>query len=454
MALRLRVVSEHARILGAEGTKVFGVHGGSIGRASDNDWILPDPERYVSGHHASVEYRDGGYWLTDTSSNGTYRNEDTAPVSDNGPLALKDGDRLRMGDYELVVTIDAVNDFPPEKSAIVAYDGLGTSAARQSTEDDIGASLNLDALLAPETSGSRAKPVNAYGQAVELPRISSAGTPASRASSKPKVAAPKAQEEVPWNLSTRRRIEPNRTPPKRREAETTAPAAEEPHSNGADTMSGLQALCRGAGIDPASLPAPIQSQVLPLAGQILRELVMGLMEIMQVRAELKNRFRITQETVQATDNNPLRFSAGVEEALRKLFEQQGNRYLGPVEAVRESLREIRMHEQAVVGAMEEAFGDFLQRLDPSELQERFDRGGKRGLLGTNKLKYWDLYGELYHTLKQNPKDDFPHTFVEQFARAYEGKMAELANRRARTAPVEDRNEDRTEVPRKRVSRKE
>ena len=88
------------------------------------------------------------------------------------------------------------------------------------------------------------------------------------------------------------------------------------------------------------------------------------MEIMQVRAELKNRFRITQETVQAADNNPLRFSAGVEEALRKLFEQQGTRYLGPVEAVRESLREIRLHQQAMVGAMEEAFNDFLQRLDP------------------------------------------------------------------------------------------
>ena len=37
----------------------------------------------------------------------------------------------------------------------------------------------------------------------------------------------------------------------------------------------------------------------------------------------------------------------LDEALRKLFEQQGNRYLRPVEAVRESLREIRQHEQAV-----------------------------------------------------------------------------------------------------------
>ena len=449
MALRLRVVSEHAKILGAEGTKIFGVHGGSIGRASDNDWILPDPERYVSGHHASIEYRDGGYWLTDTSSNGTYLNEETAPIADAGAQLLKDGDRLRMGDYEVIVSIDAANDFPPEKSAIVAYDGLGSSAARLSTDHDLGESLNLASLLAPESSGSRpVAPVNAYGQAVNVPRISSHAAPVAprlRAPVHAKTPDAKSGEQVPWNLATRRRVDPHRTPPKRSEVDSEARQVADPApASGADT-SGLQALCRGAGIDPSSLPSTIQSQVLPLAGQILREVVMGLMEIMQMRSEFRNRFRITQETVQATDNNPLRFSAGVDEALRKLFEQQGNRYLGPVEAVRESLREIRMHHQAVIGAMEDALSDFLQRLDPAELQERFDRGGKRGgLLGAaNKMKYWDLYGELYHTLKQNPKDDFPHTFVEQFARAYEEKLAELANRRTRAGA------DESETPRRR-----
>ena len=445
MALRLRVVSEHAKILGAEGTKIFGVHGGSIGRASDNDWILPDPERYVSGHHATIEYRDGGYWLTDTSSNGTYRNEETAPIADLGPQALKDGDRLRMGDYEVIVSIDAANDFPPEKSAIIAYDGLGSSAASLSTADDLGESLNLASLLAPESSAP--KPVNAYGQAVDLPRISSnAASAAPRAAPVRTKTEAKSNEQVPWNLSTRRRIDLHRTPPKRTEVPSEArQTLESAPAGGADT-AGLQALCRGAGIDPSTIASAIQPQVLPLAGQILREVVMALMEIMQMRSEFRNRFRITQDTVQATDNNPLRFSAGVDEALRKLFEQQGTRYLGPVEAVRESLREIRMHHQAVIGAMEQALNDLLQRLDPAELQERFDRGGKRGLLGAaNKLKYWDLYGELYHTLKQNPKDDFPHTFIEQFARAYEEKVAELANRRSRAAT----SDEPSEAPRRR-----
>ena len=40
MALRLRIVSEQRRTLGSRGVVMFGVGGGSIGRAADNDLVL------------------------------------------------------------------------------------------------------------------------------------------------------------------------------------------------------------------------------------------------------------------------------------------------------------------------------------------------------------------------------------------------------------------------------
>ena len=95
MALRLRVVSEHSTRLGQRGTKVFGVHGGSIGRSSDNEWILPDPERYLSGKHARVDFRAGTYVLVDTSSNGTYVNGAQVPLGKYHDYPLKDGDYIR-----------------------------------------------------------------------------------------------------------------------------------------------------------------------------------------------------------------------------------------------------------------------------------------------------------------------------------------------------------------------
>ena len=63
MALKLRVISEHYRELGENRSRVFGVNGGSVGRAPDHDWVLPDARRVVSGHHCVVQYHGGKFWL-------------------------------------------------------------------------------------------------------------------------------------------------------------------------------------------------------------------------------------------------------------------------------------------------------------------------------------------------------------------------------------------------------
>ena len=59
MAIKLRVISDQYRDLGDHRARVFGVNGGSIGRAPDNDWVLPDQKRLVSGHHCDIVYRTG-----------------------------------------------------------------------------------------------------------------------------------------------------------------------------------------------------------------------------------------------------------------------------------------------------------------------------------------------------------------------------------------------------------
>ena len=99
MPLTLKIVSKQRHILGADSTRVFSVHGGSIGRAPDNDWVLPDPDRYISGHHAAIDYRGGAYYLRDNSTNGVYVNQSDQPVGRGAPIRLYDGDELRMGDY-------------------------------------------------------------------------------------------------------------------------------------------------------------------------------------------------------------------------------------------------------------------------------------------------------------------------------------------------------------------
>src|SRR6266478_5534753 len=77
------------------------LHGGefSIGRGSENDWVLPDPERFLSKRHCMLAYRSGSWQVADLSTNGTFVNGEAEPIGHGEPRDLRDGDRLRFGSY-------------------------------------------------------------------------------------------------------------------------------------------------------------------------------------------------------------------------------------------------------------------------------------------------------------------------------------------------------------------
>ena len=84
------------------------VQGGTltIGRAPENDLVLPDPDRQISKQHCVVEDRNGEVVVIDFSSNGTFLNYAKVPLG-RVPTPLSDGDILTMGAFELLVSITA-----------------------------------------------------------------------------------------------------------------------------------------------------------------------------------------------------------------------------------------------------------------------------------------------------------------------------------------------------------
>ena len=106
MTLKLEIVSEHREIVGDDAVREFGEAGGTIGRSLQNDWILPDPDRYISGKHATIDFQAGAYYLADTSSNGVFVNGDCEPLGKGNPRRLFNGDVIRFGDFVINVSID------------------------------------------------------------------------------------------------------------------------------------------------------------------------------------------------------------------------------------------------------------------------------------------------------------------------------------------------------------
>jgi len=115
--LALSVISHQSQLVGAASYKVFDSRGGSIGRIEGNDWVLPDPERLVSSRHANVRYAQGVYYLEDVSTNGTGLNSPQSVVPRDKLQPLADGDRLFIGDFEVLVQVLAEEDSPPPQDA-------------------------------------------------------------------------------------------------------------------------------------------------------------------------------------------------------------------------------------------------------------------------------------------------------------------------------------------------
>jgi type VI secretion system protein len=418
MALRLRVISDHRHRLGDKNTFVFGVSGGSIGRSAENDWVLPDDMRYVSGRHARIVYHKGRYLLQDTSSNGTYINDNDKPMGNKNPHELKSGDILRIGEYHVQVQIDSATDFTLDDSALYATGSTSTRRKRVAPTKDLGASLRLENLLeaSNDLSSDELKPVNAFGQAV-----SSRTRALMQTQDMPQEPAtnPELDSEAVARRIARLARAAERTQREKAAQQPPAPPvpqtapAPAPDPVAINNTPGLQAFCRGAGIGLESLPVDAHSRMLHLAGQLFRESLLGLKESNRSQQAQRNGLRVTYQKPPA-DLLPSLERHSVEELIQELLKAHDSRRFDAVHWLRETFAGSRLHEDATLHAMRAAFIDFIGRLDPRDLATRFERSARRKTMGN-----WELYGDFYRSLCEMQPGALPHIFVETFAQNYE-----------------------------------
>src|SRR3984893_18156751 len=151
--LRLRIVSDQRRSLAERSARTFSGEGATIAGSADNDWVLPDPARYVSAHHARVQFREGHFYLQDVSTNGVYVHDDMAPLGKRGSSGyrLANGDMLRMGEYHIVAALEALEarQAREEAAAAVPTSIHGLRTLGRAGDHDIRAPLDLQELLLP-----------------------------------------------------------------------------------------------------------------------------------------------------------------------------------------------------------------------------------------------------------------------------------------------------------------
>lgn len=145
MRLVLDVTSFQKALMGNGSRHVFDQTGGVIGRARRSDWVLPDPDRFVSGTHAEISFDGERFYITDVSTNGLFLNDSSVPLGKGARWPISNGDRMAVGDFEIVARVeeDADTALPSARPASPAFSQAPTPPA-----------IDIDSLIGPEPSES------------------------------------------------------------------------------------------------------------------------------------------------------------------------------------------------------------------------------------------------------------------------------------------------------------
>lgn len=112
MALQLTIIRSPDGVVVKDTSKTFAETGGSIGRGDSNSWVLMDPERFLSSCHCEISFEAGQYYLVDTSTNGTFLNDEQEPIGKGARTLVRDGDSFDIGDYRFSMSLQAAGVAP------------------------------------------------------------------------------------------------------------------------------------------------------------------------------------------------------------------------------------------------------------------------------------------------------------------------------------------------------
>ena len=421
---------------------VTGRRGLDIGRDAHLDWTLPDPTRFISGKHCEVRYRDGGYWLYDVSTNGTFLNGSDGRLK--APHRLRNGDRLTIGQYIVAVALDGedaeTREPAPPPARPPAYRDLWNP-----TED---AAPPVDRkLLKPASASTPVRPdfldwaLDVPGSGYGEPDRGSAPTPAGDLDwargaptqpppSDPGPAVPTPRRPVwltnepsgPWGAA------PPTEPADSAPAYDRPPAAAPPAPHPGPAPSGpsrspddfLRLLARGANV-PEQTFAQDPDRLAEQLGILLRLVTENLRQLLNARLQAKRLARVSnQTTIEALNNNPLKFSPSTEDALRIMFGPETASYLDALQAIEEGFGDLKEHQVRTYTAMQQALGMIVADLDPQAIENSIEADrGLSGMIGSRKARLWDAYVARFQAKTRGQDGGLVDVFMQYFAECYD-----------------------------------
>lgn len=435
--LMLEVVSQHKTSMGTNARRLIEESEAaefSIGRLETCSWVLP--QDYVSRVQVVLRCVNNMYFLERKGSAPLAINDRSRQIEKNRIVRLSPGDLILIDDIEILTSEVEPGEvelrpaqpagFESDPGALAFADPLmpGSGGGEDNIMRLFGEEDRAQRARAPASTSPVAPAPNILDAQLDLPAADddnwwdSSGSSAHAGAGRPAVPHPAPRPKPAPAMPA---------PPAAAAGSATSPVppmsyAPTSHSGATDGQVTLHEILRGAGLDPNQ--TVMSPEVARQIGEVLRVVVGGTMEILKARNDIRRELRIPSTQLAPMKNNPLKFSADVDDALHKLFIQRATSYLDTVTAFREAFADIRHHQVALLKSVGMAFDHMLGRFDPKELekilQSETTRSGILGLGG--KSKPWEAYARYYATLLSDHEDTYRKLFGTVWAKAYETEI--------------------------------
>jgi type VI secretion system protein ImpI len=390
-----------------------------IGRSADADWMIDDPDQYVSRAHCTVSGRGGVFSVTDTSSGGLFVDEARTPLGAGCSLPLSDGMRLRLGDYVIEVeSSGAEMAIPPE--------GRPNGRAEGVHADDFFATLSAEPPR-PERPHDLPDPFE------RTPGFAAGGPPAERRgpplfddpftldpAADSRITEP-AAEGFGWDAPA---STPGPPPPADETFTWDGPAPALPAAGQrpvpASDASAVASFLQGLGIDPADAPGDPAARM-EAFGREYRAMAEGLMQLLRMRADEKGNARIAQ-TVVSTRVNPLKFMPTIDDALVVLMSPSSG-FTDAGTSIDGAVRDLAAHQVNTWRGIQAALARMVDRFAPETLEREIEALGLLSTLlaGGRRARLWELYERRFREIARSAETRFLGEVGADFRDAYEAE---------------------------------
>ena len=451
-----------------------------IGRSPEADWQIDDPDMFVSRAHCKITSRDDGYFVTDMSTSGLFIDDAGSPLGAGNSTRLKNGMRLRLGDYVLWVDLQAATTSPsmsaaashapasidgddffslkaeeepqrarprdlpnpfeqPEAGAFSAFQRASAGERGSSAFDD---PFSLDPVATPVSNGgggqrsapaskdpfgfdsvipdANAEPEIAWQKSPTFDDDFSPGpAAASRNASGDtdrREAVANRSSAAPWDLPAPSLKEAPASRPR------VAPMKPSPQAASGPTDMALRAaFLRGMGLDETDVPARDPIVEMEKFGREYRMMVEGLMQLLRKRAEEKGNARVAQTVVGASEVNPLKFLPTVDDALATILAERSPGFLAGEPALGDAIRDLAQHHVRTWRGIQGALRRMIDHFDPAALEEELKSSStiETLLAGGRAAKLWELYRKRHHEIAMSAESRFMGDIGADFRKAYE-----------------------------------